>query len=151
MRVTNQDHCLTTTCMYCSPLLLLLLCQTAALQLLSALKALKTLQLGGAELLLPSIPHFPVAAVHAPPAPPAPAVADAPQPVLLPQLSTSMSINTAAAIAGSQTDLMRSMLMAKASELEQFKLQFNCCGTGVEKVGAHVDYTTVSCDEKLSC
>lgn len=29
---------------------------------------------------------------------------------------------------------MRSMLLAKAAELDQFKLQFNCCGTAVEKV-----------------
>lgn len=116
--------------------------QAAALQLLSSLKNLKTLQLGGAELLLPSIPHFPVAAVHAPPAPPAPSAAAAAdgqhqqQSGLLPQLSTSMSLATATAAAGSQTDLMRSMLLSKACELDQFKLQFNCCGTGVEKVRA---------------
>lgn len=134
----------TETSPFCSTPATFLL-QAAALQLLSALKSLRVLQLGGAELLLPSIPHFPVAAVHAPPAPPAPAApalaaagaADAPQqPALLPQLSTSMSLTTAAAaLAGNQTELMRAMLLAKAADLQQFKLQFNCCGTGVEKVG----------------
>lgn len=29
---------------------------------------------------------------------------------------------------------MRSVLAAKSSDLQEFKLQFNCCGTGVEKV-----------------
>lgn len=47
-----------------------------------------------------------------------------------------MSLTTAAAaLAGNQTELMRAMLLAKAADLQQFKLQFNCCGTGVEKVG----------------
>jgi hypothetical protein len=46
-----------------------------------------------------------------------------------------MSLTTAAAaLAGNQTELMRAMLLAKAADLQQFKLQFNCCGTGVEKV-----------------
>jgi hypothetical protein len=115
--------------------------QAAALQLLAALKSLIVLQLGGAELLLPNIPHFPVAAVHAPPAPPAPAAAavDAGQPVFLPQLSSAQSLSTATALAGTQTDVMRSMLLAKAADLEQFKLQFNCCGTGVEKVRTFIN------------
>jgi hypothetical protein len=30
------------------------------------------------------------------------------------------------------------MLMAKSGDLQQFKLQFNCCGTSVEKVDTHV-------------
>lgn len=126
--------------------------QAAALQLLSALKQLKTLQLGGAELLLPSIPQFPVAAVHAAPPPPAALVAavaaeaeaasgEPSTPGLLPHLSSAMSLTAAAsgaAVSGggsSQTDVMRSLLLAKACELDHFKLQFNCCGTGVEKVG----------------
>ena len=116
------------------------LLQAAALQLLSTLKSLRVLHLGGAELLLPSIPQFPVAAVHAPPAPPAALVpAEQPSlPGLLPQLSSSLSLTAAAGggVGGvsSQTDMMRSLLLAKAVELDQFKLQFNCCGTGVEKV-----------------
>jgi hypothetical protein len=54
--------------------------------------------------------------------------------VLLPQLSSALSLSTATDLAGTQTGVMRSMLLAKAADLEQFKLQFNCCGTGVEKV-----------------
>jgi hypothetical protein len=54
--------------------------------------------------------------------------------LLLPQLSGALSLASAAALTGGQTDLMRSMLMTKAGGLQQFKLQFNCCGTSVEKV-----------------
>jgi len=113
----------------------LLYIQGAALQLLSALKSLKTLHLGGAELLLPSTPHFPV---HAPPPAPRAAAEQLPHPVLTPQLSTALSLTAAATAGGSQTDMMRTLLLAKASELDQFKLQFNCCGTGVEKVRCRV-------------
>jgi hypothetical protein len=39
-----------------------------------------------------------------------------------------------AAMAAQQAEVMRSMLAIKAADLDTFKLQFNCCGTGVEKV-----------------
>lgn len=63
----------------------------------------------------------------------------------LPVAATSPESRTAAAAAAaaSQTEVMRRMLAAKAAELDSFKLQFNCCGTGVEKVGATFELMTV--------
>jgi hypothetical protein len=56
-----------------------------------------------------------------------------------PARSAAGSAGGAAAAAGSlasqtQGEQMRSVLAAKSNDLQEFKLQFNCCGTGVEKV-----------------
>ncbi|KAF6253885.1 hypothetical protein COO60DRAFT_1628088 [Scenedesmus sp. NREL 46B-D3] len=139
--------------------------QPAALQLLAALSQLKSLQLGGAELLLPSTPYHPVSGAAAPTpavAPPhhgpmhqpglmgqqqgliAAAVAavaggvraEAPAPAGTPGSSTGGGAAAAAAGPGAghpQGEHMRSVLAAKGGDLREFKLQFNCCGTGVEK------------------
>lgn len=124
--------------------------QRAALQLLASLKKLRSLQLGGAELLLPSAPYHPVAA---------PAGASTPA-----ALDNMLNINVlgqhnggliAAAVAAVsradvprgnaaaasqsalQGEYMRKVLGGRAEELDTFKLQFNCCGTGVEKVSSY--------------
>uniref|UniRef100_A0A383WIA2 F-box domain-containing protein n=1 Tax=Tetradesmus obliquus TaxID=3088 RepID=A0A383WIA2_TETOB len=136
--------------------------QPAALQLLASFTQLKSLHLGGAELLLPSTPYHPVAAVPAPTPAGAPAghhaalhqlglmgqqqgliaaavaaVAGAAPPARPAGSSAggaAPALSTAGSLAGhTQGEQMRAVLAAKSNELQEFKLQFNCCGTGVEK------------------
>lgn len=139
-------HPASAVCMACRTTAL---SQRAALQLLAGLPHLKSLQLGGAELLLPSTPYYPAAA---PPAPtPAPGdnailgiglagqqqglIAAAVAAVAGGRSDSPRSAATAGAIvAAAHGDHMRSVLAGKANDLATFKLQFNCCGTGVEKV-----------------
>jgi hypothetical protein len=46
---------------------------------------------------------------------------------------------------------MRNVLAAKSSDLQEFKLQFNCCGTGVEKVRARSSCCSGSCVSAKGC
>lgn len=132
---------------------LLCLHQRAALHLLSALKQLSSLQLGGAELLLPTTPYHPAAGAGGGGAA-AGGGGGGGAPVLGIGVMGQQQGLIAAAVAavaqgnnhggaavaapaapGLQGEHMRRVLSAKATELDVFKLQFNCCGTGVEKVG----------------
>jgi hypothetical protein len=45
---------------------------------------------------------------------------------------------------GTQGDAMRRVLAAKSQKLEAFKLQFNCCGTGVEKASCCCGHSTAA-------
>jgi hypothetical protein len=143
--------------------------QRAALQLLGSLRMLTSLQLGGAELLLPSTPYSGSGGGSAAPLPPQLAEFGAaagnggvtiPPGVLGIGLAggggQGHSLVAAAVAAVSRADSsrsgggtgplaslglgghhgehMRSVLSSKATSLSVFKLQFNCCGTGVEKV-----------------
>lgn len=63
------------------------------------------------------------------------------------------SVSAAAAVTQSalQGEYMRKVLAGRAEGLDTFKLQFNCCGTGVEKVRARAMGRLPACASHALC